>query len=104
MPDRYSYVASIPAVLITKLALYDFMKASNFEGTWFKSAFEYSYGIELSFYPFLLGPLLEALWASFVDRRGWALPGFVFRMAAGWILLQYYLYVLWDYYYRTPKL
>jgi hypothetical protein len=52
------------------------------------------------FYPFLLGPAVEALWSFFLDRRLMAIPGVLLRIAGGWFIFSYYTYLLWTWFYR----
>jgi len=100
--SRWAYIAAIPAVLIAKLALHNFMRASDFKPQWIQAGGEYPYGLEITFYPFIFGVALETLWHVFVDRRLMAFPGALVRLCGGWLLLNYYMYNLWRYFYKPP--
>ena len=102
--SKFAYILAIPAVLIAKVASYDYLNPENFSNKFVKYGFKYPYGLEITFYPFLFAPVLEAMWDLGANRRLWALPGIIIRVVGGWLLLQFYLYLLWDYYYKTPEL
>ncbi len=76
----------------------DSANENSFSSEWIQSAVHFPYGLEITFYPFLLGPVLEALWATFVERRVMAIFKTIIRIVGGWILLNYYMYGLYVYY------
>jgi len=101
--SKVAYMYSIPAVLIAKVALYDYMTENDFSSKWIQSGYEYPYGLEITFYAFLLAPFVETIWLMFVNRKPLEVFWVIVRVVGGWLLLQYYMFWLFRYYYR-PKL
>jgi len=64
---------------------------------------QYPYGLEITFYAFLLAPFLETIWLMFVNRKPMEAMWVIVRVVGGWLLLNYYMFNLYRYFYR-PKL
>jgi hypothetical protein len=97
------YMLSIQAVMLVKVALKDSISNNTFSSKWIQSAIHQPYGIEITFYPFILVPFFEAVWETIFDRNFYNLPLLVVRLIGGWLLLNLYLYYLYDYSFR-PEL
>jgi hypothetical protein len=89
--------------LLFQIVLENYLKDSDFGPKWISRSADYPYGFELVFYPFLVGPAVEALWSFFSDWRFLAIPGALIRIAGGWFVFSYYTYLLWDWYYREQS-
>jgi hypothetical protein len=64
---------------------------------------QYPYGLEITFYAFLLAPLLETVWLMFVNRKPLEALWAVGRVVGGWLLLQYFMYLIFLVFFH-PKL
>lgn len=97
---KYCYSISIPAVMVAKVALFDRMQESDFSHKWIQAGGQYPYGLELTFYAFLLAPFMETIWLMFVNRKPCEAVWVIVRVAGGWLVLQYLMYWFWQYYFE----